>query len=34
MRNGWIIVVVFVVAYILGVKFPAIGQSLLSKAGA
>ena len=36
MRNtSWVVViVVFVVAYFVGVKFPMIGQNLLSKVGA
>jgi hypothetical protein len=36
MRNNYwlVILVVFVVAYFIGVKFPTTGQTLLSKVGA
>jgi len=31
--NGWTVVILIVVAYLVGVKFPATGQTLLSKVG-
>lgn len=35
MRINWgLVVVVFVIAYFIGVKFPMTGQNLLSKVGA
>lgn len=36
MRNNyWIVIlVVFVIAYFIGVKFPMTGQNLMSKVGA
>jgi hypothetical protein len=34
MKNNWIVfLLIFAGAYLLGVKFPATGQMLLSKAG-
>jgi hypothetical protein len=34
MKAGWFaIVVIAVIAYFIGVKFPATGQNLLAKAG-
>jgi hypothetical protein len=35
MKNGWItLLIVFVIAYFVGVKFPMTGQNLLAKVGA
>jgi len=34
MRNGWVsLLVVAIVAYFIGVKFPSTGQTVLSKVG-
>jgi hypothetical protein len=31
--NGWTVVLLIVLAYFVGVKFPTTGQTLLSKVG-
>ena len=32
-KNFWLLIIVAVIAYFVGVKFPATGENLLAKAG-